>query len=104
MLARMNISDHAGHDEDDLLGVKAGEPGVQRGGVDLEHRDGAERQHHAQQAPIEIAKAEEAAHLAHGWLIRRVGSARPSWDAVVRGDARVSVLRLCLDSRRIDRQ
>ena len=50
------------NDPVDLLGMEAGVFGVQRGRVNLKDRNRAQHEHHGEQRPIEIAKAEEAAH------------------------------------------
>ncbi len=66
----------AAGDPKQLLGVnmEIGVLGVQRGRVDLEDGDRAERQHHAEQRPVEVAKAQEAAH--QGWpSLKRSGMA-----------------------------
>src|ERR1700733_1575720 len=49
-------NDQAGNDEEDLLRMESGESSVQGRRIDLEHGDCAERQHHAEQAPIEVAE------------------------------------------------
>ena len=98
--------DQAADDPEDLLGVEAGEPGVQRGRVDLKHRDGAEQQHHAEQRPVEVAKAHEAADGAHGFFQEMPGSITPrsegrmgsgSCQAVPAGDLLATWTALSLD-------
>ena len=51
-----------GGDKKDLLKMVAGVLGVYGGRVDFEDRDRAEQENHAQQQPVEIAKAEKTAH------------------------------------------
>ena len=57
--------------------VAVGVLGVEGGGVDLHDGDGAEQEHHQQQAPVEIAKAHEAAHQWRS-LRQRTGTAENS--------------------------
>ena len=36
--------------------------GMQRGGVNLQHRNGAQNKYHAQQRPVEVTETHESAH------------------------------------------
>ena len=70
-----------------LLGMESGVLCVQRGGINLKHRNGAEKQDQAEESPVEIAKAEDAAHRGLLSLPRACGQ---GWRLLLRagGDVR----------------
>ena len=57
--------------------VAVGVLGVEGGGIDLQDGDGAEQEHHQQEAPVEVAKAHETAHQWRS-LRQRTGTAESS--------------------------
>ena len=81
----------AGRDPEHLLGMEAGVLGVEGGGVNFKDGDGAEQQHHAEQRPVEVAKAEEPPHQGFSSFLT-TGWDRPTgWSGRSRG-ARTGVL------------
>jgi len=55
-------AEEAGENPDHLHAVKADKLGVQRGAVNFKDAENAHQHHHAEQRPVKVTEAEEAAN------------------------------------------